>query len=174
MLQYKEQLQFDGPDDTGAQNISPRAGIIRAYRHFRKALYAWGCATTSLSMTNLQAIELSSIHVARDECARKASFARSATDQLCDLSDDTVRFLADYIFDWHLSWANDVFDLRYPDFNESKEDRDLWIQALNDAQIELHVAICDMMDLNPDELKFSVDSEDEEHPPTVSIGTLPF
>ncbi|WP_326810900.1 hypothetical protein OIE62_24920 [Streptomyces scopuliridis] len=174
MLQYKEQLQFDGPDDMGAQNISPRAGIIRAYRHFQKEIDAWGYATASLSLTNLEAIELSSIGVARDECARKATFAKRATDQLCDLPDDTVRFLADYIFGWYLSWANDVFDLRYPDFSETKEDRDSWIQALNDARIELHMAVCDMMDLDPKELTFSIDSEGDEEPPAVSIGTLPF
>ncbi|MCX2181062.1 HNH endonuclease [Streptomyces sp. SKN60] len=171
MFRYKELLRLSDPHHVAPDDPSPRAGLIRAYRHFQTQIDGWRKSISDLSA----AIALGSTgfpvgNVKR--CAGRASIARAATDKLGELGGGGIVEAADHVFDWHRRWADDVVDLKLSAFNRSRAEYELWAEERFMSFVALHEEVCESLDLDPTELDFFESERPERDLPEVSLGTL--
>ncbi|MFG2195853.1 HNH endonuclease [Streptomyces sp. NPDC048639] len=153
MLQYKAELGSGGA----------RAKIISAYRRLQGALDRWTKSIANLAGAQVLASAPSPDYIlqARRECEREAGLTHAAVSDLQSVGDDIIEFLTEFIYDWFVQLASKTVDMEWPDYSESREERNGRLQRLNDALLELHLAVADALGLEFDELPVR-----EEHPPS--------
>lgn len=171
MFRYKELLRLADPNHVAPEDPSPRAGLIRAYRHFQAEIKGWQKTISDLSATITLSASPLPPTAAVKRCLRAASIARAATDKLGELGGEGTAEAADHVFDWHRQWADDVFDLELTLFDRSREEYEAWAEDRFMAFVALHEEVCEALDLEPTELAFFETEERHEHLPEVSLGT---
>lgn len=170
MLRYKDLLRLSDPNRVAPDDPSPRAGLLRAYRLFQSDMTTWHTSIAELVL----AVTLSSYGFPTgnlESCRTAASLARAATDKLSDLGDEGVTEAANYVFDWSLKWAHDVFDLEESAFNRTREEAGAWAREKLMAFAMLHEEICAALDLGPRELDFFETERSGQNLPDVPLGT---
>ncbi|MEU6928539.1 HNH endonuclease signature motif containing protein [Streptomyces sp. 2RAF24] len=171
MFRYKELLRLPDPNHVAPEDPSPRAGLIRAYRHFQTEISGWQKTITELSATFTFSSQALPPTLNLRSCLRAASLARAATDKLGELGGEGTSEAADHVFDWHRQWADDVFDLSPAAFNRSRDAYEAWKEERFMNFVMLHEEICEALDLEPTELAFFDTERSDEGLPKVSLGT---
>jgi hypothetical protein len=171
MFRYKDLLRLSDPNRVAPEDPSPRAGLIRAYRLFQSEMTRWHKTIRSL----VWAVWHSSAGFPTGNlkpCRTAASMARAATDKLSELGDEEVAEAANYVFDVHRHWADDVFDLKPSAFSGSGDDyyKDLAEERFM-AFVVLHEEVCAALDLEPTELDFFEAERDDQALPAITLGT---
>ncbi|WP_157839114.1 HNH endonuclease signature motif containing protein [Streptomyces flavidovirens] len=152
MLQYKAELGSGGA----------RARVLSAYRTMQGALDRWGKSIAILARAHVAfAPDFYFIMQARSTCEREAGLTHAAVADLQSAGDDTIELIAHFIYDWFIHWASSTVDMKWPDYSQSREERNSELNILHEALLELHLTVADLLGFGFDELPFW-----EEPPPS--------
>lgn len=143
MLHYKANLGSGGA----------RARILGAYRTLQEILDHWSESIANLVRAHVASFpDIGSILHARNACEREACRAHAVIADLQSIGDGTIELLTDFIYDWFARWASRAIDMKWPDYSQSREERASEFRPLDEAFLELHSAIADVLGLEFDEL----------------------
>ncbi|MCC4318673.1 HNH endonuclease signature motif containing protein [Streptomyces malaysiensis] len=143
MLHYKANLGSGGA----------RARILAAYRTLQEILDCWSESIGNLVVAQVASVpDFGSVLHARNACEREAGRAHAAIADLQSIGDDTIELLTGFIYGWFARWASSAIDMKWPDYSQSREERASELHRLDEAFLELHSAIADVLGLEFDEL----------------------
>lgn len=147
MFQYKANLHQFRPQPIDEARSIERARLFGLYRAFQGKCRAWESAIGAIASADVMGTFEEQRQALVDECTRSAELARSALAQLGNACDADTAARADAVFQWELSWANDVVDGLWPTTHAGADRHDDC--GLDYLEKDLHEEACRELDVDP-------------------------
>ncbi|WP_425829320.1 HNH endonuclease [Streptomyces fractus] len=151
MLQYKVNLRLFPLDTVEESGFLQHSRTLDAYRYFQSARESWEISIRTIASHDCTAGYEASDYAARRELvARCSDLGAGANRALVMLQDSDCFYAAREVFEWMLSWANDVVDGLWPSTYGGATPHD--DADLSTLESDLHAAVCHALGTTDGEL----------------------